>query len=99
MPFFWLALATLLGILISDLIPLTRLAWLIMLGICLAVWLIPLVIKRGIGRFTHRPLISRLPIIVLVVFFCLGAWRLSESQVSPDPFHVARYNGKGLVEL
>lgn len=99
MPFFWLALATLLGILIADLIPLTRLAWLIMLSSCMVVWLIPMIIKRGISRFTHRPLVSRLPIIVLAAFFCLGAWRLSKSQVIPDPFHVAWYNGKGLVEL
>jgi competence protein ComEC len=99
MPFFWLALATLLGILIADLIPLTKLTWLILLGACLAVWLIPVIIKRGINLFTHRPLISRLPSIVLVAFFCLGAWRLSKSQVIPDPSHVAWYNSKGLVEL
>jgi competence protein ComEC len=99
MPFFWLALATLLGILAADLIPLTKLTWLILLGVCLAVWLIPLLIKRGIGLFTHRSLISRLPIIVLVACFCLGAWRLSTSQVIPNPSHVAWYNGKGLVEF
>lgn len=71
----------------------------ILLGVCLAIWLIPLIIKRGIGLFTHRTLISRLPVIVLVAFFCLGAWRLSKSLVISEPFHVAWYNGKGLVEL
>jgi len=99
MPFFWLALATLLGILSADLMPVPRRSWGILLGICLALWIIPLLIKRGASLFTHKPIISRLPIILLAVFFCLGAWRLSASQVTPAPSHVAWYNGKGMVEL
>lgn len=55
MPFFWLALATLLGILVADLIPLAELTWLIMLGIRLAVWLIPVIIKSGPGVVVNGP--------------------------------------------
>jgi len=99
MPFFWLALATLLGILSADLAPVPKRTWVILLGICLFFWLVPVLIKRGASLFTHKPIISRLPIIVLAVFFCLGAWRVSASRVTPDPAHVAWYNGRGMVKL
>jgi len=73
--------------------------WLILLGVSLVLWLVPLTLRRGPNLFTHRPLVSRLPPIVLVVFFLLGAWRLSASKPITSPNQASFYNDKGLVEF
>jgi len=99
MPFFWIAAANLLGILSGDLLSINSRTWLILLGVSLVLWLVPLTLRRGPNLFTHRPLVSRLPPIVLVVFFLLGAWRLSASKPITSPNQASFYNDKGLVEF
>lgn len=99
MPFFWFAVTCLLGILAADLLSIRPLIWLILLGMSLVLWLVPLVLRRGPNLFTHRPLVSRIPPIVLAVFFLLGAWRLSASKPIASTSQVSWYNNKGLVEF
>ncbi|MCJ7696118.1 MAG: ComEC family competence protein, partial [Anaerolineaceae bacterium] len=100
MPFFWLACATLAGILIADLINLPKLVWLILFLLSLLVWLLPLIIKRHWLHPIRNPLIiSCLPFIVLLTFFFLGAWIYRSSQSDITPTHPAYYNEKGLVQL
>lgn len=99
MPFFWFAVTCLLGILAADLLSIRPLIWLILLGVSLVLWLVPLVLRRGPNLFTHRPLVSRIPPIVLAVFFLLGAWRLSASKPIASTSQVSWYNNKGLVEF
>jgi len=99
MPFFWFAVTCLLGILAADLLSINPYVWLILLGVSLVLWLVPLVLRRGPNLFTHRPLVSRLPTIVLAVFFLLGAWRLSASKPIASTSQVSWFNDKGLVEF
>jgi competence protein ComEC len=86
-PLFWLSIAFLVGILLSDWLPLPAYAWWGALGACL---LLPLLFRVLSNRSHWRPppfpFAPDLPIILLLLALLAGAGRyvLSQPRLSPD---------------
>jgi competence protein ComEC len=86
-PLFWLSIAFLIGILLSDWLPLPAFAWWVALVACL---LLPLLFRILRNRFHWRPppfpFAPNLPIILLILALLTGAGRyvLSQPRFSPD---------------
>jgi competence protein ComEC len=103
LPFFWLALACLGGILLADLVSIPFWVWLagavLSLAALLLAWRLP-----GAWVITHRLRAltghgQRLPRAVLLVALCLGGWRYTTTRPVVSPEHAAYYNDRGSVEL
>ena len=99
MPIFWLSIACVVGIFCADSLMLPTWVWASSCGFCSLIWLFSLVIKRGWSSLLRRPLLSRIPPIVLAAFLFLGGWCFQAAQITVKPDHVSWYNDKGLVEL
>jgi len=93
MPFFWLAVAVLSGIFVSNSINAHWSAWLVCASIGFVLWLLSVLFKKRRSDRLHLPFIW-----VLIIFFLAGM-RYQIVQPLIDPTHSAYYNGRGLVEI
>jgi len=93
MPFFWLAVAVLSGIFVSNTINAHWSAWLVCASIGFVLWLLSVLLKKRRSDRLHLPFIW-----VLIIFFLAGM-RYQIAQPLIDPTHSAYYNGRGLVEI
>lgn len=103
LPFFWLALACLGGILLADLVPIPAWAWFTgmaasILALVLA-WRLPrrLVVTHHLRKWTRIE--QRLPGVVLLAVLCLGGWRYAATRPVITPEKAANYNDRGIVQL
>jgi hypothetical protein len=103
MPFLWLALACLGGIVLADWMPIPGWVWGVGFALCvgalLLAWRLPpsLVLThhlRNWTRFHHR-----LPGALLAAAFCLGAWRYAATRPVVTPERAVYYNDRGTVQL
>jgi competence protein ComEC len=103
LPFFWLALACLGGILLADLAHSP--AWIWLAGMAVSVlaliltWRLPrsLVLTYHLRKWTRFD--QRLPGALLAAVFFLGAWRYADLRQEVTPWHAAYYNDRGSVQL
>ncbi len=94
MPFFWLSIALLAGILTAAyLVKLSRMIWLVASGVSLITTLTSVVVKRNHNSPRH------LPFLFLILFFFIGGLRYQAGQPSITPSHSAFYNERGIVEM
>ena len=104
LPFLWLSLAGLAGILLADWLAVPGWVWAVGCGLGFE--------RSHSGEdtlpksmgFTHRlrkwtGAAQRLPRVVLVMMFFLAAWRYAAYQPKITPNHAAYYNDRGRVEL
>jgi len=103
LPFFWLGLACLVGILLSDWFNAPAWAWLAgmvisLLGLILA-WRLPkaLVVTHHLRKLTRFD--QRLPGALVAAVFFLGGWRFAAVQTVFTPHDAAYYNDRGSVQL
>jgi len=103
LPFFWLALACLGGILLADRVPAPGWIWLAGIGLSLLTlilaWRLPrsLVLTYHLRKWTRFD--QRLPGALLAAVFSLGAWRYATVRPVITPEHAAYYNDRpGLPE-
>ena len=90
LPFFWLSLAFLAGIIIASQISLRYDIWIILAGIFLLFALRP----RTLAQFLHLSTRTYLIIILSLVSFFLGGLRYQVSLPKIDAFHIAWYNDR-----
>jgi competence protein ComEC len=103
LPFFWMALACVMGIISADFLQWPGLVWLLGLVLCLAAWALTLILPKSL-IFTYRLKKwtwsdKRLPGVILLAIFFLGAWRYTASQPEINARHVAYYQDRGMVQL
>jgi competence protein ComEC len=103
LPFLWLSLAALGGILLADMLTWPGWVWAVGSGVGLCALVLAKTLPKPIG-FTHRlrkwtGADKRLPGTVLVILFFLSAWRYAAYQPKVTPDHAAFYNERGRVEL
>ncbi len=103
LPFFWLALAFLGGILCADLIEIPSWLWAVCAALCLLMYILALTLPKSIG-LTHLlrswTLINqRLPAAVLAAVFFLGGWRYLATHPVITPAHATYYNDRGYVRI
>ena len=103
LPFFWLSLACLGGILLADRLSLPDWIWLVGVSLSLLAFVLTLALPKSLAltqalrRWTRAD--RRLPGMILVLFFFLGGWRYAAEKIEVTPQHVAYYNGRGRVQL
>lgn len=103
LPFLWIALACLVGILVADLAHFPAWAWaagfgLVTLSLILALTLpkcMPL--THRLRRWTGAE--KRLPRAALIAIALLGGWRMAAALPKTTPETVAYYNDRGTVQL
>ena len=103
LPFLWLSLAVLCGILLADWLAWPGWIWVVGSGLGLSALVVAKALPKSIG-FTHRlkkwtGADQRLPGMALVILFFLAAWRYAAYQPKITPEHAAYYNERGRVEL
>ena len=90
LPFFWLSLAFLAGIVLASQVSFRYDIWLILAGVFLLFALRPSRLARYL-RLSNR---TYLIIILSLVSFCLGGLRYQLSLPKIDAFHIAWYNDR-----
>jgi len=90
LPFFWLSLAFLAGIILASQISLTYDIWLILAGIFLLFALRP----RKLAKLLHLSTKTYLIIVLSLVSFCLGGFNFQLRLPKIDAFHIAWYNDR-----
>lgn len=90
LPFFWLSLAFIVGILFARHISLTYVIWLILAGVFLLFALRP----RKPADLLRISTKTYLVIVLSIVSFCLGGLRYQLSLPKIDAFHIAWYNDR-----
>ena len=103
LPFFWMALACLVGILLADFFQVPAWVWLAGMGISILLlilaWRLPnsLVLTFQLRKWTRFD--QRLPGALLAAVFFLGAWRFAATRSVITPWEAAYYNDRGVVQL
>lgn len=103
LPFFWLALACLGGIIMADLVAIPAWGWLTGMLLCLLAlvlaWRLPvrLVLTHHLRHLTRAD--QRLPRAVLLAVVCLGGWRYAATRPVITPAWAVYYNDRGTVQL
>jgi competence protein ComEC len=103
LPFFWLALAVLTGIILSDLLPIPAWGWmagmLLSLSVLVLAWRLPTawVLTHHLRRWTRCE--QRLPGAIILAVLCLGGWRYAAANPALTPAYAAYYNDRGSVQL
>ncbi len=103
LPFFWLALAALIGIWLADWLAIPAWLWAFSTGLSLLLWVLALTLPKKwalvhhLIRWTRAD--RRLPVAVLAVFFFLAGWRYCAVQPGMTPEWITFYNGRGTVQL
>jgi len=90
LPFFWLSLAFLSGIIFARQVSLRYDIWIILAGVFLLFALRP----RKPAEFLHLSTRTYLVIVLSLVSFCLGGLRYQLSLPKIDAFHIAWYNDR-----
>lgn len=90
LPFFWLSLAFLAGIVLASQFSLSYDIWIILAGIFLLFALRP----RKLAEFLHLSTKTYLIIVLSLVGFFLGGMRYQLSLPDIDAFHIAWYNDR-----
>ena len=90
LPFFWLSLAFLAGIVLSEQMSLTYDIWIILGGVFLLFALRPKKPAELLRLSTKTYLI----IVLSFVSFCIGGWRYQINTPEIDAFHIAWYNDR-----
>lgn len=90
LPFFWLSLAFIAGIIFASQISLAYNTWIILAGVFLLFALRP----RKLAEFLHLSTKTYLIIILSLVSVCLGGLRYQLSLPKIDAFHIAWYNDR-----
>lgn len=90
LPFFWLSLAFLAGIVLASQFSLSYDIWIILAGIFLLFALRP----RKLAEFLHLSTKTYLIIVLSLVSFFLGGMRYQLSLPNIDAFHIAWYNDR-----
>jgi len=90
LPFFWLSLAFLAGIVLASQVSLTYDIWLILAGVFLLIALRP---RRPAG-WLHLSTRTYLIIVLSLVSFSLGGFNYQIRQPKIDAFHIAWYNDR-----
>ena len=90
LPFFWLSLAFIAGILLASQVSLAYEAWLILAGVLLLFALRP----RKLAELLRLSTRTYLIIILSLVSVCLGGLRYQLSIPKVDAFHIAWYNDR-----
>ena len=103
LPFFWLALAFLGGIITADIINIATLVWAGAAIICLLALILTFILPKSI-QLTHRlknllGTHQRLPRAVLFAVFFLGGLRYAASRPVISPSSAAYYNDRGNVQI
>lgn len=103
LPFFWLAITAISGIVLSDWISLPAWTWLVAALVPLAAlilaWRLPLKIVWTHHLRDWAGYGNRLPAAILLAIGCIGAWRFASSHVEITPQHLAYYNDRGVLQL
>ncbi len=103
LPFFWLALVCLSGIILADWAPLPSWFWSLGLAITLSAlilaWRLPksMALTHHLRRWTR--INQRLPGAILAAVFFLGGWRYAATRLVITPANAAYYNDRGTVQL
>lgn len=103
MPFFWLALACLIGIILADLVPIPAWAWFVGMSVCIVAlvlaWRLPtaLVVTHQLRKWTRIE--QRLPGVILLAVLFLGGWRYAATRPVITPEKAAYYNDRGTMQL
>jgi competence protein ComEC len=103
LPFLWLSLAALGGILLADWLAWPGWLWAVGCGLSVATLVLAKALPKSIA-FTHilrkwTGADKRLPSVMLVALFFLAAWRYAVYQPKIIPGHIAYFNDRGRVEL
>lgn len=93
MPFFWLAIAAVVGAFVADVLHARQTVWLIALAVCLVLFILDLVIKHR----QNSP--RRLSIFLILATLCLSALLYTRSLPQNTPQFIGYYTGKGKVGL
>ena len=103
LPFFWLALTSVGGILLADRVTIPAWGWLAGFLLCLLAmilaWRLPgrLALTHHLRRLTRVD--QRLPGALLAASLCLGGWRYAAAQPALTPQYAAYYNDRGTVQM
>ena len=103
LPFFWLSIAYLGGVLLADAFMLSPWAWILGIFLALLLFVLTLTLPKALA-LTHylrhwTKADQRLPGLILAIFFFLGGWRYADAQIEINHNHVAYYNEREFVEL
>ncbi len=103
MPFFWLSMAALLGVIIADWLNMPPWLWPALVLITILVFILAWKLPKSFA-ITHqlRTWINfdrRLPGIFLAMMFFTAAWRYDATRSQIDPGQVAFYNDRGRVRI
>ncbi len=90
LPFFWLSLAFIVGILLASQVSLTYDIWIILAGVLLLLAIRP----RKLAELLHLSTRTYLIIVLSLVSVCLGGLRYQLSIPKIDAFHIAWYNDR-----
>ena len=90
LPFFWLSLAFLAGIIFASQLSLTYDIWAILVGVFLLFALRP----HKPAEWLHLSTKTYLIIVLSFVSFCLGGLNYQLRQPKIDAFHIAWYNDR-----
>jgi competence protein ComEC len=90
LPFFWLSLAFIAGIILASQVSLTYDIWIILAGIFLLFALRP----RKLAELLRLSTSTYLVIVLTLVSFCLGGLRYQLGIQKIDAFHIAWYNDR-----
>ena len=102
-PFFWLSVVYIVGVLLADLFNFPVWVWLLGLALSLSAWGLSCWLPGTMG-ITHRLRAlthsdQRLPRVLLAVIFFAGGWRFAAIQSSMTNQSVAYFNDRGMVQL
>jgi len=102
LPFFWLALVFMGGILLADWVNLPAWLWAVGMLLCVLTLVLAVVLPKTLTltcllrRWTHTE--RRLPYAVLAAVFFLGGWRYASTRIVVTPAQAAYYNNRGTVQ-
>ena len=103
LPFFWLALAVLLGIFLASVTHIPKWVWITGMSVSLLIYALILALPRNLNithflrKWTRSD--QKLPGLILCAIFFLGGWRFTAAQPIITPEHIAFYNDRGTVQL
>ena len=103
LPFFWLSLALIMGILFADWVKFSSIFWAVGMSMCILALVLGFILPKNLA-FTHlfrrwTQIENRLPSAVLAVAFFLGGWRYTTTRLRITPQHVAYFNNRGTVQI
>ena len=90
LPFFWISLAFLTGVVLASQINVSVSTWLTFAGMFLFFAMLAFWLPKSL----HISAKTYLVVVISLVSFCLGGWRFQVSLTNIDAFHIAWYNDR-----